>query len=91
MGCHLGRASDGSNGPSEVESMNNRKSSNNDVTEDGMAAATDEGVKNDLEKALAYVEAELGDLYSIAIFRKQIPTSHGFPILRPRWYAPRLL
>lgn len=77
---------------SEVESMNNRKSTNQDASaETAMEPVSDEAAQNDLDKALAYVEDQLGDLYSIAVFRKQIPTSHGFPILRPRWYAPRLL
>lgn len=43
--------------------------------------------QNDLDKAMEYVKTELGELYSIALFRKVSPINSGFPILRPRWYA----
>ena len=45
--------------------------------------------KSDLEKALAYIEKEIGSLYCIYCFRKCQPLDHGFPIHRPRWYASR--
>ena len=72
---------------SGVESMTSRKSSNQEPVNDAKGDAKSD--KNDLEKALAYVSEMLGDMYSIAVFRKQAPTKHGFPMMRPRWYAPR--
>ena len=67
--------------------MTSRKSSNQEPVNDAKGDAKSD--KNDLEKALAYVSEMLGDMYSIAVFRKQAPTKHGFPMMRPRWYAPR--
>ena len=67
--------------PNKVESMMNRKSGEN------QADSTSTDPQNDLDSALKFVQSELGDLYSIAVFRKHNPTSLGFPILRPRWYA----
>lgn len=45
---------------------------------------------SDLEKALQYIEKQLGTLYFISIFRTHTPVQQGFPVLRPRWYASSL-
>ena len=49
-----------------------------------------EGSSNDLNKALELMKKELGELYSIMVFRKQSPLNLGIPMLRPRWYATSL-
>ena len=70
----------------EVESMGSRSSS-------GGAAGSnhqDADERSDLQKALDFVQKELGTLYSIYCWRKCQPMDRGFPILRPRWYASRM-
>ena len=70
----------------EVESMGSRSSSG------GAAGSNDQDAdeRSDLQKALDFVQKELGTLYSIYCWRKCQPMDRGFPILRPRWYASRM-
>ena len=57
----------------EVEGMNNR--------------STSAGQKTDLQMALDLIDEHLGQFYLITILRNCQPENHGYPILRPRWYA----
>ena len=65
---------------SKVEGMTNRSS--------GDPTQEDDQAKNDLEKAVDYIRKQLQDSYEIGILRNQTPVTHGFPMMRPRWYVP---
>lgn len=65
-----------------VEGMTNRSSGN---------AAEPGNPKNDLDKALEYINQKLANSYMISILRNQTPLSHGYPMMRPRWYAVGIL
>ena len=65
----------------QVEGMTNRSSGH---------AAEPGNPKNDLDKALEYINQKLENSYLIFILRNQTPLSHGYPMMRPRWYVSRL-
>ena len=60
------------------------------MTNRSSGTQNEEETKNDLEKALQYIDKQVSDLYLISIFRNQSPVAHGYPMMRPRWYASRL-